>query len=79
MEQKDVGYYKTYFGYCPMIEARGLDGLAFGVYWKIPDNDDGWYFCAGFRNDEPGNRNGNTMACASDNGYMETYYFFDNY
>jgi hypothetical protein len=79
MEQKDVGYYKTYFGYCPMIEARGLDGLAFGVYWKIPDNDDDWYFCAGFRNDEPGNRNGNTMACADDEEDMETYYFFDNY
>ena len=78
MNNEDVGYYKYYFGYCPLIESRGLDGLAFGVYWDFPDNDE-WYRCAGFRNDEPGNRNGNTMACADDNDDMETYYFYDHY
>ena len=79
INNEDVGYNKEYYGYCPLIESRGLDGLAFGVYWNHPDKDLGWYWCAGFRNDEPGNRNGNTMACADENNDMETYYFYDNY
>jgi len=24
---------QDYYGYCPLIAAKGLDGLAFGIHW----------------------------------------------
>ena len=46
-------------GYCGLIDARGLDGLAFGIYWKAPLA--GNNYGVGFRNDEVGSRLGNTV------------------
>jgi len=51
-------------GYCALIEARGLDGLAFGIYWTADYGTSD--YCAGFRNNEPGNRTGNTKVCFED-------------
>lgn len=51
-------------GYCGLIESRGLDGLAFGGYWKLSSsNTVGDLYCAGFRNNSTGDRTGNTVAC----------------
>ena len=51
-------------GYCGLIESRGLDGLAFGIYWTAEYGTSD--YCAGFRNNEPGNRTGNTKVCFED-------------
>jgi len=45
-------------GYCGLIESRGLDGLAFGIYWTAEYGTSD--YIVGFRNNEPGNRTGNT-------------------
>ena len=37
--------------FCDLIEARGLDGLAFGVQFKI-ESGSTLQYCAGFHNDE---------------------------
>lgn len=65
IDYKDDGKHKgdgTFSGYCGIIDSRKLDGLAFGMYWKIPKlskND----HCIGFRGDEEGTRSGNIEAC----------------
>ena len=66
-------------GYCGLIESRGLDGLAFGIYASIPDAGAGWYYCAGFRNDEPGNKAGNSWVCLYESSEVYTYQFYQNY
>ena len=37
--------------YCPLIEAMGLDGLAFGMYFKRKEGSSDMY-CGGFHNEE---------------------------
>lgn len=69
-----TGY--DYTGYCTLIQARGLDGLAFGFYAQFEGTD---YYCAGFRNDEPGNRVGGNTAICTDENDMETYYWYQFY
>ena len=49
-------------GYCGLIGARGLDGLAFGAYFKLASDNISWY-CIGFRNDTGTDRIGNTRVC----------------
>jgi len=49
--------------------------LAFGLYAQFEDD---YYYCAGFRNDEPGNRLGNTAVCVDDND-MSTYHWYQFY
>ena len=58
----DNNYRSGIDGYCNLLSVRQLDGQAFGGYWKI---DIAVYedYCAGFRNNEPGNRNGNIAIC----------------
>ena len=65
-------------GYCGLIESRGLDGLAFGIYASVPRASTALY-CAGFRNDEPGNRNGNSWTCHLDGYLITTFYAFNDY
>lgn len=66
-------------GYCNFIEARNLDGLAFGAYWKT-DVDAGDYYCIGFRDQVGGARKGNTMTCSgADNENTYTYEFYFHY
>lgn len=51
-------------GHCGFIEARDLDGLAFGIHWNLDSfNSVANPYCAGFRNDDEGNRNGNIAVC----------------
>jgi len=72
------GDYEDYDGYCGLIEARGLDGLAFGIYSSVPTAAT-YSYCAGFRNDEPGNRTGNSWTCHSDSPLIPTFYAFNDY
>lgn len=51
-------------GYCGLIEARGLDGLAFGGEWSS-DSTSTEYYCAGFRNNEGGRSMNETMVCTT--------------
>ena len=60
--------------YCHFIKARGLDGLAFGVDFKI-DTGSTAYYCAGFHNEET-----TDIAVCSDVGMdIENYYWTRNY
>ena len=65
-------------GYCGLIQARGLDGLAFGAYFKLPSTNEE-YYCAGFRNDAPNDRTGNTMICFDEDDSVWTYNFYNFY
>lgn len=47
-----------YYPYCDMIEARGLDGLAFGIHWQLGLTASTNY-CAGFHSEE----GRDTMTC----------------
>ena len=68
----------NFIGYCGILEARGIDGLAFGGYWKRPSaNTD--YYCAGFRNDSANDRIGNTMVCFDGDSTATTYSFYNFY
>ena len=71
----------SYWGYCGLVKARHLDGLAFGVHWSIPFTSGSTFgpYCAGWRNDEPGNRVGNSMVCGTDTDVVKTYRFFEGY
>jgi len=79
LENTDGGTGFIFKGYCALIESRGLDGLAFGIYAAIPTAGAGWYYCAGFRNDEPGNKAGNSWTCLYNDYEVYTYYSFQNY
>ena len=66
-------------GYCNFIEARNLDGLAFGAYWKT-DVDADYYYCIGFRDQVGGSRKGNTMTCSgNDDSSVLTWEFYFHY
>ena len=56
--------------YCPLVESRGLDGLAFGVQFEI-DATSGSDYCAGFHNEE----NTDTAVCSDSGSYLNTYYW----
>jgi hypothetical protein len=60
--------------YCDFIAARGLDGLAFGVQFKV-DIDAYDYYCAGFHRAESFDH----FVCAENNSFIENYYFPQNY
>jgi hypothetical protein len=42
---------KDMWGICDFVKAKGIDGLSFGVYFKL-DYDVAAYYCAGFHNAE---------------------------
>lgn len=79
IENRDSGDIAGNFkGYCGLIEARGLDGLAFGSYFKLAeDNLD--YYCAGFRNDATKDRTGNTIVCFDEDNNAWTQNFHNFY
>ena len=54
LQKGDANYY------CPIIEARGLDGLAFGIHFETPAAVINFY-CAGFRHEE----SSDTAFCAT--------------
>jgi hypothetical protein len=60
--------------YCDFIAARGLDGLAFGVQFKI-DSDATNYYCAGFHREESFDH----FVCAMNDNSIYNYYFPQNY
>jgi hypothetical protein len=60
--------------YCDFIAARGLDGLAFGVQFKI-DSDATNYYCAGFHREESFDH----FVCGYTYDGIENYYFPQNY
>ena len=62
--------------YCPFIEARGLDGLAFGVHFEI-DTGSSNFYCAGFHNEEFTDIAACTYSAASHDVY--TLYWTSNY
>ena len=78
LNNSDGGNAEEFSGYCGLIEARGLDGLAFGIYASVPNTAVGMY-CAGFRNDEPGNRTGNSWTCHFDDSDVPTFYAYNDY
>lgn len=67
LSDKDGGML-PFDSYCALIDARGLDGLAFSAHWKTPAGADPNHYCAGFRNDSYGDKRGNTMVCTHDDG-----------
>ena len=69
LSDKDGGM-APFGSYCALIDARGLDGLAFSAHWKIPVDATTKHYCAGFRNDSPGDKRGNTMVCTHDDGHI---------
>ncbi len=60
-------------GYCGLVEARGLDGLAFGIYASVPTASSG-YYCVGFRS-EPYE----SFACAYNGSDVYTYFVYGHY
>ena len=59
---------------CDFIAARGLDGLAFGVQFKV-EIDATEYYCAGFHREETFD----TFVCAKNDDGIENYFFPQNY
>jgi hypothetical protein len=62
------------FGACDLVQARGLDGLAFGVRFDLDDTT-GSPYCAGFHNE---GRN-DTATCANADGPQLSYEWRNNY
>jgi hypothetical protein len=60
--------------YCGLIEARGLDGWAFGVQFKI-DNGSTEQYCAGFHFEE----STDVAVCVEFEGSVVNRYFSQNY
>jgi hypothetical protein len=79
LNNSDGGDGEEFDGYCGLIESRGLDGLAFGIYAAVPQTTLAGAYCAGFRNDEPGNRTGNSWTCHNDSRSVPTYYAYNDY
>jgi len=67
--------------YCNLIGARGLDGLAFGAYFKTDSAHDDYYYHIGFRNTtEQNNTLGNTMISLDyDSDTQIVTYLFHNF
>lgn len=62
-------------GYCPALEAKGIDGLAFGGKWEI-DTASTDFYCLGFHYEEQSD----TFTCARETSSgIRTYYCADNY
>ena len=64
LQKGDANYY------CPIIEARGLDGLAFGIHFAT-DVGSASFYCAGFRHEE----SSDTAFCATLNFSGINYYW----
>jgi hypothetical protein len=60
--------------YCDFIAARGLDGLAFGVQFKV-DVDATAYYCAGFHRAESFDH----CICSENDEDTDNIYFPQNY
>jgi len=60
--------------YCDFIAARGLDGLTFGVQFKVDINAENFY-CAGFHRAESSDH----FVCAENDSVVMNYYFPQNY
>jgi len=68
--------------YCNLIDARGLDGLAFGAYFKTDSANDNYDYNIGFRNTTEQNKTlGNTLFGLDYDGdtHIVTYLFHNFY
>ena len=62
-------------GYCPALQAKGIDGLTFGAKWEV-DKASTSFYCVGFHDEE----RSDTWVCADyGSDYPESYYCADNY
>ena len=61
IDNKDESAAGFPMSHCVDMQVNKPDGLAIGVDFYVEDH--GLYQCAGFRNNDEGNANGNTAAC----------------